>query len=305
MRAWFVISEIAAGFRRNVSMVSAVILVTFVSLSAVGSALLLQAQVDRLKGEWYGKAEVSIELCPVNDTGEGRCPGGGVSADQQAMVEDKLNSVEMSPYVSEFALETPAELFELLRSYRDKDWIKGITVDDLPALIHVKLKDPDSYPVVEEAVAGFPGVYKVSDQFKQLEPLFNILNKAEILALVVAFVLMAAAILLITTTIRLSAMSRHKETGIMRLVGASNLFIQLPFMLEGAIAALIGSLLSVACLWGVAKFWLAGWLSRSFGEFMSRINPGDVFAIAPWLVLTAVALGALSSMLTLRRFTKV
>jgi cell division transport system permease protein len=135
--------------------------------------------------------------------------------------------------------------------------------------------------------------------------LFNILNKAQIAALSVAGVLMIAAILLVSTTIRLSAMSRQRETGIMRLVGASNLFIQLPFMLEGAVAALLGSLLSVAALWIVTRFWLAEWMQQSFGELMSRISASDVFVVAPWLILAAVALAALSSVLTLRRFTKV
>jgi cell division transport system permease protein len=306
MRVRFVLSEIAAGFRRNVTMISAVILVTFVSLASVGSALLLQMQIDKLRGEWYGRVEVSVWLCPAQDLGGQDCPDGPVTQDQQDAIESRLKSDELAPYVSDYTIETADEVYAAFQaSYGDADWTSGVTPDAFGPIIHVRLVTPEDYQVVEEAVYGQPGVYEVRDQSELLSPLFNILSKAQIAALAVAGVLMVAAILLIATTIRLSAMSRQKETGIMRLVGASNLFIQLPFMLEGAVAALIGSALSVATLWMVGKFWLVGWLADSFGTLMSRINPADVFVVAPWLVLMAVVLAALSSVVTLRRFTKV
>jgi cell division transport system permease protein len=306
MRFWFVLSEIAAGFRRNLTMISAVILVTFVSLASVGAALLLQMQIDKLQGEWYGKVEVSVWLCPAEYMRDDVCPDGPVTPDQQAAIEARLTSEELTPYVADYTLQPPEEVFkEFQDSFGEDWWTSGLTVDAFPVVIHVKLAHPDDYQVVEEAVTGQPGVYRVLDQSELLSPLFDILEKAQIAALVIAGVLMVAAILLIATTIRLSAMSRQKETGIMRLVGASNLFIQLPFMLEGAVAALIGSMLAVAALWLVGKFWLAGWLAASFGTLMSRINTADIFVVAPWLMVMAVVLAALSSVLTLRRFTKV
>jgi cell division transport system permease protein len=287
-------------------MISAVILVTFVSLASVGSALLLQMQIDKLRGEWYGKVEVSVWLCPAQDLGGQVCTDGPVTQDQQNVIEARLHSEELTPYVSDYTVETAEEVYEEFQStYGHVDWSSGVTPDALGPVIHVKLVNPDDYQVVEEAVTGQPGVYQVRDQSELLSPLFDILGKAQVAALAVAAVLMVAAILLISTTIRLSAMSRQKETGIMRLVGASNLFIQLPFMLEGAVAALLGSALSVATLWVVGKFWLVGWMSESFGTLLSRVNPSDVFVVAPWLVLMAVVLAALSSVLTLRRFTKV
>jgi cell division transport system permease protein len=288
------------------TMISAVILVTFVSLSAVGAALLLQMQIDKLQGEWYGKVEVSVWLCPVQTVGSDACLDGPVTKDQQDAIEARLNSEELRPYVAQYTVETAQDVYDAFQSdFGDVDWSSGVTTDALPPVIHVKLKNPEDYQVVEEAVNGQPGVYRVRDQSELLAPLFNILSKAQIAALAVAGILMVAAVLLITTTIRLSAMSRQKETGIMRLVGASNLFIQLPFMLEGAVAALLGSVLSVATLWLVGKLWLVGWMSESFGTLLSRVNVADVFVVAPWLVLLAVVLAALSSVLTLRRFTRV
>jgi cell division transport system permease protein len=288
------------------TMISAVILVTFVSLASVGAALLLQMQIDKLRGEWYGKVEVSIWLCPVQPLGGQACVDGPVTDDQRDAIEARLSSAELKPYVADYTLETAEEVYaDLQTSFSEADWTGGVSVDALPPVIHVRLVNPGDYQVVEEAVNGQPGVYTVRDQSELLSPLFDILAKAQIAALAVAGILMVAAILLIATTIRLSAMSRQKETGIMRLVGASNLFIQLPFMLEGAVAALIGSVLSVVTLWVVGKFWLVGWMSESFGTLLSRVNTADVFVIAPWLMLLAVVLAALSSVLTLRRFTKV
>jgi cell division transport system permease protein len=306
VRFRFVLGEIAAGFRRNMTMISAVILVTFVSLVSVGAALLLQMQIDRLQGEWYSKVEVSIWLCPAQDVGGDVCADGPVTSDQQDAIEARLDSAELSPYVAEHTVETSEEVYaQFQSSYGEVDWSSGVTPEALPSVIHVRLVNPEDYQVVEEAVNGQPGVYQVRNQSELLSPLFDILSKAQLAALAVAGVLMVAAILLITTTIRLSAMSRQKETGIMRLVGASNLFIQLPFMLEGAVAALLGSALSIGTLWVVGKVWLVGWMEESFGTLLSRVNPGDVFVVAPWLLLMAVALAALSSVFTLRRFTKV
>ncbi|MDR3202422.1 MAG: permease-like cell division protein FtsX [Bifidobacteriaceae bacterium] len=306
MRFRFVLGEIGAGFRRNATMISAVILVTFVSLAAVGGALLLQMQIDKLRGDWWGKFEVSVWLCPVQDVDGKDCPEGGVTADQQAAVLARLDSEEMKPFVKGFVVQPREEVYEeYMRGFGGADWAGGVTVDTFPPIIKVTLKEQVDYSVVKDAVQSEPGVYQVQDPSDLLNPLFNVLNKAQVMALAVAAVLMVAAILLISTTIRLSAMSRQRETGIMRLVGASNLFIQLPFMLEGAVAALLGSLLSVTTLWFVTRFWLAGWMKASFGDLMSRISANDVFVVAPWLILAAVALAAMSSVLTLRRFIKV
>ncbi|MDR3108016.1 MAG: permease-like cell division protein FtsX [Bifidobacteriaceae bacterium] len=306
MRFRFVLAEIAHGFRRNASMISAVILVTFVSLSAVGAALMLQTQVDRIKGEWYDKVEVSIYLCPNDPVDQGNCAAGAVSADQQQAIRERLESAEMAPYVEEVFQQTRDEVFaEFQERYGRTDAFSELTADAFGPVIHVKLTDPDQFEVVTDAVKTMPGVYEAVDQSDLFSSLFDLLAKIRLAALAVAGVLALAAILLITTTIRLSALSRQRETGIMRLVGASNLFIQLPFMLEGAVAALLGSVLAVGTLWGVTNFWVAGWVERNFALVMGNINPFDALVVAPWLVVAAVVLAGVSSALTLRRFTRV
>ncbi len=130
------------------------------------------------------------------------------------------------------------------------------------------------------------------------------MNKASLAALVVAGVMTVCAILLIATTIRLSAFSRRRETGIMRLVGASKAVIQLPFILEGVIAAVVGALLASATLWGVSRFLIGGWLAREYPE-TAFISAQQVFLLVPALILLGALLAGISSLLTLRRYVKV
>jgi cell division transport system permease protein len=306
MRLRFVLSEIGAGFRRNFSMVVAVILVTFVSLTAVGASLLLQTQINRVKGEWYGKVEVSVWLCMDNATDVSTCASGAVTQDQQKAIENILSSPQLKPYVEKVYTQSAAEVFqEFQQEQGGQSWAQGVTQDTFGPILQIKLFNPNNSAVIAQALGNQPGVYQVVDQHTLLDKLFKVLNKFQLAALLVAGVLMVAAVLLITTTIRLSAMSRRRETGIMRLVGASNFFIQLPFMLEGAVAAFIGSLFASGALWATVKYLAAGWINSVFGLTSGRIGPNDVLAIAPWLILVSVVLAGLSSALTLRRYTQV
>ena len=303
-RARFVLSEIGSGLRRNVSMSVAVVLVTFVSLTFVGAAALLQVQIGNMKDEWYDKVEVSIFLCPADSTVP-TCAEGEVTPEQMDAVKGVLQSDALAPYVQTIFTESKQQAFDALqRQMAGTVWAESVTVDLMQVSYRVKLTDPEQYQVVADAVTGRPGVESVRDQRQILEPLFVILNRATLLSVGLAVVMIVAAILLITTTIRLSAMSRRRETGIMRLVGASSLFIQLPFMLEGAIAALVGSLLAVTGLYVGVRYLVEDWLQSSL-QWVNLVTTQDVLEIAPWLILISIGLAAISSLVTLRRYTRV
>ena len=303
-RARFVMAEIGSGLRRNVSMTISVILVTFVSLTFVGAAALLQVQIGNMKDDWYDKVEVSIFLCPADST-QPTCADGEATQEQMDEVKGVLESDALAPYIQTVYTESKEEAFAALQEQMAGTvWAESVTVDLMQVSYRVKLIDPEQYQVVADAVAGRPGVDSVRDQRQILEPLFLILNRATMLSVGLATVMIVAAVLLITTTIRLSAMSRRRETGIMRLVGASNLFIQLPFMLEGALAALIGSLLAVGGLYFGVYYLVEDWLQGSL-QWANLVTTDDVLAIAPWLVLISIGLAAISSLVTLSRYTRV
>jgi len=304
MRLRFILSEIGHGLRRNLSMTISVILVTFVSLTFVGAAGLLQMQIDEMKGEWYDRIEVSIFLCPT-DSEEPTCAGGEASAEQIATVEDALASETLAPYIEQVYFESKEEAFAAFQErYSDEWWAQSVTADQMQASFRVKMVDPEQYEVVSDYFTGSQGVEEVSDQREVLERLILVLNRGSLVAAGLAAVMLLAAVLLITTTIRLSAMSRRRETEIMRLVGASNLFIQLPFMLEGAIAATIGAALSVGGLWLGIRYLVQDWLAESV-QWIDYISTDAVWTVAPVLVVVAIGLAAISSVVTLSRYTRV
>lgn len=304
MRLQFILSEIGVGLRRNLTMAVSVVLVTFVSLTFVGAAGLLQQQIDQIKDDWYDRVEVSIFLCP-QDSVMPSCAGGEASADQIETIRAELEGEALAGYVKEVFFETKEDAFVAFQErFGEEWWAQGLTADAMQASFRVALVDPEQYQVISDLFTGRQGVEEVRDQRQVFEPLILVLNRATLVAAGLAAVMLLAAVLLITTTIRLSAMSRRRETGIMRLVGASNLFIQLPFMLEGAIAATLGAVLAVGGLWFGVRFLVEDWLAESV-RFIPYIGTDAVWSIAPWLVLIAVALATVSSVVTLSRYTRV
>src|SRR5690606_8691166 len=156
--------------------------------------------------------------------------------------------------VDEVYFETKEEAYEAFQEQMpDSVWTQSLTPDQMQVSFRIKLVDPEQYQVVADELSGRPGVEEVVDQRALLEPLFLILDRATLLAVALGVVMTVAAVLLITTTIRLSAMGRRRETSNVRLGGASSLFIQAPCLLEGALAAVAGAALAAGRLWLPAR----------------------------------------------------
>lgn len=304
MRLQFVLSQVFSGIRRNAAMAVAVVIVTFISLLFVGAAALLQMQISNMKDAWYDKVEVSVFMCPDRSSNPA-CAAGAVTPEQLDGVEEILRSDAMAVFVEEVYIESPEEAYEnLLEMLPDSAWVSSVTAEQMQYSFRVKLVNPEQFEVIADELSGVAGVDVVRDQRETLEPLFKAMNTATLVAIGIGLIMVVAAVLLITTTIRLSAMSRKRETSIMRLVGASNMFIQLPFMLEGAVAALIGSALAVGGLWAGVHYGVQGALAE--GAPMIRfVDTGEVLLLAPFLALAAILLAVISSFLTLGRYTKV
>ena len=302
MRLRFIFSQVWKGLRSNFALSASVMLVTFVSLLFVGAAVLLQNQIDLAKNDWYDRVEVSAFLC-APDQNTPQCAGGEVTQEQIDDLDAFLKSDQMAEYVDEVHFETKAEAYEALREYLEGSaWIDTVDPEQMQSSYRVKLVDPSEYDVVRESIEGRPGVDVVIDQREQLEPLFNLLNRFTLIAGALAGIMILTALLLIPATIRLSAMFRRNETEIMRFVGASNGFIQAPFILEGIIAALVGAVLAVAALWVAVEYFIQDWFAESW---LRIITSQDVLMMAPWLLLGAVAVAAIASYVALRRYTKV
>lgn len=302
MRARFILSEIGIGLRRNLTMTVAVVVTVAISLALFGAGLLLRDQVSAMKDYWYDRVEVSVFLCNADST-QPSCADGEVTQAQRESIRSDLE--QLRPVVKEVYYESRAEAFT-----RFKEQFKGsaiadnVTPDAMPESFRVKLEDPTKYAVIASAFVGRPGVDQVNDQRRLLDRFFTVLNGFQLAAIVIALVQILAAILLISNTIRVAAFSRRRETGIMRLVGASNFYIQLPFLLEGAVAGLAGGVLASLGIVAIQKYVVEDRLVASF-PFTNFIGWDSVFATIPILLALGVALSALASFVTLRRYLRV
>jgi cell division transport system permease protein len=281
-------------------MTFAVVVTTAISLSLLGIGLLSNAQVGAMKDYWYDKIEVSVFLCG-NLSESPSCASGVVSADQRIAIQRDLQ--EMSVVDSVF-YESQTEAFKRFQErFKDSAIAQNVTADQLPESFRVKLKDPTQFAVIVSAFSGRPGVDVVQDQRSILEKFFKLLGVLRNGALVVGLASVLTAALLISNTLRIAAYNRRRETGVMKLVGASSWSKQLPFLLEGVISALIG--------WGLATGLLAGLKTvidsnvAPLLTFTKFFGWGEVWVASAWLLATGLFVSVLASVITLRRHLKV
>jgi cell division transport system permease protein len=304
MRFSFVFSEMGIAIRRNLSMIVSVILVTFISLTFVGTAGLLQQQIGSMKTYWYDKAQVAIYLCTKTSPQE-ICPQGEASKDVQSTITERLDSDTLAPYIDKYYFENHQQAFDTFqKEFKDNSVAKYVTPEQLNETFWVNLKDPNQAPIIIESFNGLAGVEEVKDQRTYLDQIFSMLNIASLAAISIAGLMLFSAVLLISTTIRLSAVMRRREIGIMRLVGASNFYIQLPFILEGVVAGVIGSLLSGAAIVGIVQFFVQGFLATQL-PFTTFVGLGDALALVPGLVLVGAGLAAIAAATSIRRYLRV
>jgi cell division transport system permease protein len=291
----YILQEAFIGLRRNLMMTVAVILSVTVSLTLLGASLLLSEQVELATDDWVGKVEVSIFLC------DGRtCPA--ITPEQQETLRTEL---EEHSVVQEVFYESKEDAYERFTElFRDQpNLVDSVDPDVLPASFRVKLQDPELFRVISQEFVAYPGVEEIVDQRQVLDQFLRFTNVIRNAALIVAAIQLVAAGVLIANTIRVAAFARREQTSIMKLVGASNWYIRLPFVLEGMLAGLLGALVSWGLLYGSVPR-VAGQLSREI-ELMPFIGAADVVAIGPLLIVAGAGIAALSSVIALRRFLDV
>jgi cell division transport system permease protein len=287
-------------------MVISVVLVTFISLTFVGAAILLQMQIGEMKSYWYDRAQVTIYMCNYLDE-TGTCAQAEASEDQIAAVEGELDSATLAPFVESFEFWNHQEAYDsFVEAFPDSAVSGFVSPEIMNENFRVKLVDPGQAEVIIDSIKSLGGVESVIDQRGLLEPIFASLNAASLTAVGIAALMLVAAVLLIATTIRLSAFSRRRELGIMRLVGASNRFIQTPFILEGVFAALIGSILAGAAVVGIVKLFVQGYLSTELaGTVTSLIGMNEALLVVPILIAVGILLAASSAGVAISRYLKV
>ncbi|MGW7619527.1 permease-like cell division protein FtsX [Streptomyces antimycoticus] len=303
MRAQFVLSEIGVGLRRNLTMTFAVIVSVALSLALFGGSLFMREQVSTMKGYWYDKVNVSIFLCNKNDKEtSANCAKGAVTEAQKQEIESELKQMNI---VESVHFETSEEAYKHYKEqFGDSPLADSLTPDQMQESFRIKLKDPERYDVISTAFAARPGVQEVQDQKALVDDLFNLLNGMNFAALGVMTLMLIVALMLIVNTVRVSAFSRRRETGIMRLVGASSFYIQMPFIMEAAIAGLLGAGFACVLLVSGQYFLVNNWLVDKI-DVINFIGWDAVLAKLPLVLAIGLLMPALAAFFALRKYLKV
>ena len=300
MRAGFLLSEVRIGLRRNLTMTFAVIVTTAISLSLLGIGLLSNAQVNAMKDYWYDKIEVSVYLCGSLSESPS-CAGGVITPEQRMSIKTDLDAL---PVVQSVFYESQSEAYTRFQErFKDSAIAQNVTADQLPESFRVKLTDPTQYAVVVSAFSGRPGVDVVQDQRSILEKFFKLLNVLRNGALLVGLFSVLTAGLLISNTLRIAAFNRRRETGVMKLVGASSWSIQLPFLLEGIFSAIIGWIFATGLLAGLKS--VVDSKVAPLLTFTNFFGWSEVWIASAWLLLAGFGVSTIASVITLRRYLKV
>ena len=282
--------ETAAGLRRNGLVAFAAISTTFIALLLVGLALLTQREVNLIVDSTGGKVEVSVFL--LDDISQ---------AQQQSISE----TVTAMPEVSDVTYESKdaaCARFKLL--FKDQpDLVNNLDCSALPASFRVKLKDPEQFGVIAARLEAQPGIQKIVDQHDVLDKVFRVTGVFRQGVLIVGFLMLGSAGILIANTVRMGLFARRKEIAIMKLVGATNWFIRIPFLIEGVVEGLIGAGLAIAVLAALKAFFI----NPLYGKitFLPWVQNADVVATIPWLLGAGVIVALLASFVGMRRFLDI
>ncbi|GII53356.1 cell division protein FtsX [Planotetraspora thailandica] len=299
MRANFIFSEVWIGLRRNLTMTIAVIVTVAVGMALLGIGLMINSQVSSMTGYWVDKVELSVFLCKKNDVFPACKDKPPLTDDQKAALKQTIQSM---PEVERVDFEDQNQAYENFKAQQGNSLLLSvIQPGDLSESFRVKLKNPDNATAVSESIQGQTGVANIVNQRQILDTYFGFLSKLRNMALGVAILMVFAATLLIGNTVRLSAYNRRRETGIMRLVGASNIYIQLPFVMEGVIAGLIGGVFA-AVLLIVTKVLLF----EGIQSYMAvPLGWNTVAGVITFTMAVGVVICVLASFITLRRYLRV
>jgi cell division transport system permease protein len=305
MQLRYIFSETATGLRRNVSMSIALIVTIVVSLTLVGMGILLNSQASKAESFWGSKLQITVFMCNQNS----RTPNcnGEVTATQRAAIKDEIRS---NPEVASFYHQSKADAFNTWKKvYIGKDKSEQsiystVTANDMQESYWVKLKDPNRYQGVEQSLSGMPGVTAVRDLRQVLKPIYFWMTVMKWGAIAVAGFLLVAAILQVGNTIRLAAYARRREIGIMRLVGASNLYISLPFLMETLVAALIGIAISAGAIVAFMYFVIDAKL-RPSSNIVEWVDWNDAFVAIGGIAVLGVLLTLVPTLVMTRKYLKV
>jgi cell division transport system permease protein len=282
--------ETISGLRRNGVVTFAAISTVFISLFLLGGALLIGRQTDLLIEAQAQNVEVAVFL--LDD----------ISGDQRVRLTDKIATMPEVASVVYESKEAAYRNFKELFANQPELW-QNVGPDALPASFRVKLADPEKFEVIAARLAGEPGIEEIRDQRELLRQFFAVASIFRFGVGATAIIMLVSAAGLIANTVRMALFARRKEIGIMKLVGATNWYIRIPFLVEGMVQGLIGAGVALAAIFTIKALWFDE-LRGQIG-FIPLLQTGDMFFVVPLLLVAGVVVAAVASLFAMRRFLDV
>ncbi len=291
LRLQYFAGEAVFNLKRNLFMTIAAISTVAVSLFLLGGVIVLGHIVNNVVGKWEGKVEVNVFL------------RDDISPTQQAELQA---SIKEMPEVQDVYYDSKQQAYDEYKQMfaGSPTLIQNVDPNALPASFRVKLHDPNKVDSVRSQIIGRAGVDSVTFGGDAVKKLLRINALLRTISLVMTILLLTAATVLIANTIRLAIYARRREIGVMKLVGATNWFIRVPFIFEGVVEAVAGALVAAGVIWLAKMLWLDR-LSSFLAFLPIGITAATVAKMFLVLVVVGISVGALGSTLALRRFLEV
>lgn len=295
MAARFIASEVWQGLRRNLSMTLAMIITTAVALAMLGAGLLvvMTASASQAKYDYLNEFRVYVDQSISREDPDCTTECGEI---REAL--EGTTGVASVEYKN--PEETYAEFVELFSS-TDPVLVESTSPDALGSRFTLTLTDPTGAETVSARLADVGGIEIVQGQGELVERVFSVLDGIRNAAFAVAVVQLVATVLLIANMTQIAAFTRRTAVGIMRLVGASRWYTELPFVIEAVIAAVVGSVLAVGGLVAANGIFLDRMLAEAYrANLVERITTADILLLLPLLVVAGAVVSALTAWVTLR-----
>ena len=297
MRFGFLLNEVLSGLRRNVTMTIAMILTTAISVGLFGGGLLVVQLAHHSREIYLDRVETQVFLNEDISANDPDC-----TSDPCKAVREKIDARTKDVKSVHFINQQQA-YDDAIRKIPEFNGVAGR--DSFPASFIVKLYNPEQHTEFDDAMRSQPGVRGVLNQKDLIDRLFAILDGLSNVAFAVALVQAVGAILLIANMVQVAAYTRRTEIGIMRLVGASRWYTQLPFLVEAMLAAAIGVGIAILGLVAVRALFLENALSQFYkANLIAKVDYADILYISPWLFVLGVAMAALTAYVTLRIYLR-
>ncbi|BCN59936.1 permease-like cell division protein FtsX [Prescottella equi] len=300
MRASFIFSEVFTGLRRNISMTVAMILTTAISLGLFGGGLLVVQMADKTQQIFLDRVEVQLFLTEDISASDPDCA--------QDLCRGIRNDLENTAGVVavQYLNQDDAVADATDRVFKDNPELASlVSAESFPASFKVKMSDPDQFASINAEFAVRPGIDSILNQRELVDRLFSVLGGIRNAAFAIAIVQAIAAIFLIANMVQVAALTRRTEVGIMRLVGATRWYTQLPFLLEAVVASLIGAGLAIVGLFTAKNLFIDDVLGEIYdANIVARISNSDVLLVSPFIVIVGAGMAAITAYIALRLYVR-